>query len=160
MTNDIAQHETKTCYVMLRLFIVVPVMGFQLTPERTNKPSSTKMSESDSNFKQHNEPKFTWLTLSIKWVITLYNDFQDLLCPPYAYIGNKYHIHIHIHCRTPNQLHSTSGLVVGIIIISPTLLYSLLLLLLLRAIAIYSPGQQKKIDYSAPIRDIELKFWG
>ena len=36
-------------------------------------------------------------------------------------------------CRTPNQLHSTSGLVVGIIIISPTLLstllYSTLLLL-------------------------------
>ena len=30
----------------------------------------------------------------------------------------------------------------------------------LLVIAIYSPGQQKKFNYSAPIRDIELKFWG
>ena len=27
-------------------------------------------------------------------------------------------------------------------------------------LAIYSQGQQKKINYSAPIRDIDLKFWG
>ena len=39
-----------------------------------------------------------------------------------------------------------------------SLLYSTLPTLL--AIAIYSPGQQKKFNYSAPIRDIELKFWG
>ena len=30
----------------------------------------------------------------------------------------------------------------------------------LRAIAIYSPGQQKEIIYSGPIRDIELIFLG
>merc|ERR1712081_74751 len=33
-----------------------------------------------------------------------------------------------------------------------------ILLLLLRKLAIYSQGQQKKINYSAPIRDIDLKF--
>ena len=42
----------------------------------------------------------------------------------------------------------------SIIIHIPTTLLSLY------AIAIYSPGQQKKINYSASIRDIELKFWG
>ena len=42
-------------------------------------------------------------------------------------------------------------------------LYSLslsLLSTLSHAIVIYSPGQQKEMIYSAPIRDIELKFWG
>ena len=36
----------------------------------------------------------------------------------------------------------------------------LLLLILIRSLklAIYSPGQQKKFNYLAPIRDIELKF--
>ena len=45
----------------------------------------------------------------------------------------------------------------SIIIHHPT---TTLLSTLLLAIAIYSPDQQKKINYSAPIRDIELKFWG
>ena len=36
--------------------------------------------------------------------------------------------------------------------------YGTVLLLLLK-LAIYSQGQQKKINYSAPIRDIDLKFW-
>ena len=39
-------------------------------------------------------------------------------------------------------------------------LYSLSLLSTLsHAIVIYSPGQQKEMIYSAPIEDIELKFW-
>ena len=33
-------------------------------------------------------------------------------------------------------------------------------LLSTRAIAIYSPDQQKKFNYPAPIKDIELRFWG
>ena len=64
-----------------------------------------------------------------------------------------------IYCRTPNFCYSNCKFVVGIIIVSPTTtLYSLLYY--------YSPNvqfwtdQQKKFNYSAPIRDIELKFWG
>merc|ERR1711954_389850 len=34
------------------------------------------------------------------------------------------------------------------------------ILLLLLKLAIYSQGQQKKFNYSAPIQDIELKFRG
>ena len=39
-------------------------------------------------------------------------------------------------------------------------LYSTFLLSTLYPIAIYSPGQQKKFNYLASIRDIELKYWG
>ena len=68
------------------------------------------------------------------------------------------------NCSAPNLTPTSAELqqwttVRGSIIIHiPTL--STTTLSLLYAIAIYSPGQQKKFNYSAPIRDIELKFWG
>ena len=68
---------------------------------------------------------------------------------------------MHVYCSAPNlsptptELWQWTAVRGSIIIHIPTTLYSLLY-----AIAIYSPGQQKKFNYSAPIRDIELKFWG
>ena len=79
------------------------------------------------------------------------------------------------NCSTPNlaqtstELSQCKGVRGSIIIHHPTTttttttFYSTLLystLLYSPAIAIYSLGQQKEINYSAPIRDIELKFWG
>ena len=61
------------------------------------------------------------------------------------------------NCRTRNFCYSNCKFVVGIIIVSPTLLS---LLATTTPHVKFCTDQQKKINYSAPIRDIELKLWG
>ena len=64
------------------------------------------------------------------------------------------------NCSAPNlaptsaELSQCKGVQGSIIIHIPTTTNTTLYY----AIAIYSPGQQKKFNYSASIRDIELKF--
>ena len=47
----------------------------------------------------------------------------------------------------------------GSAILRLSLEFEVLIVLILK-LAIYSQGQQKKFNYSAPMRDIELKFLG
>ena len=70
------------------------------------------------------------------------------------------------YCSTPNsaptsaELNQCTAVWGSIIIHHATLLSLSLLSTLSHAIVIYSPGKQKEITYSAPIEEIELKFWG
>merc|ERR1712081_60412 len=60
------------------------------------------------------------------------------------------------YCSTPSKIKLSCLGELYYHKILPLLLPAVILLKL----AIYSQGQQKKFNYSAPIRDIELKFWG
>ena len=70
------------------------------------------------------------------------------------------------NCSTPNlaqtstELSQCKGVRGSIIIHHPTTTTTLSLSTLSGAIAIYSQGQQKEIINLAPIKDIELRFWG